>query len=419
MPALIAPHGGGALRPLLLPADEREEALKRARTLKRLPLSSRETSDLFMFAMGAYTPLEGFMGRADWRGACLDMRLENGHFWPLPITLSCGEDFSVAAGDEVALTDAGGEILGILTVTETYAIDKALECREVYRTADEAHPGVAKVMAQGAVNLAGPVSVLSEGHFPATYRGLYLRPAETRALFTEKGWSTVAAFQTRNPMHRSHEFLAKVALEVCDGVLIHQVLGALKEGDIPAEVRIRAIDWLVGNHFPKGRVIQAGYPIEMRYAGPREALLHALFRQNFGCSHLVIGRDHAGLGDYYGPYDAHRVFDEIGADSLAIRPIKVDDTFHCFDCGGMATGNVCFAPAGATDPSSEEERCRAVAAVATGSAGGRPCRHGDAGKLRISGTRLRAMFAGGEAIPPEFSRDGVLAILRAHYDGIA
>ena len=419
MPTLIAPHGGGALRPLLLPEEERDEALRRARTLKRLALSTREVSDLFMLAMGAYTPLAGFMGAADWRGACLDMRLESGLFWPLPITLSCDEDFGTGAGDEVALTDADGEILGVLTITETYAIDKALECREVYRTADDAHPGVAKVMAQGPVNLAGPVQVLSEGHFPETYRGLYLRPAETRALFAENRWSTVAAFQTRNPMHRSHEFLAKVALEACDGVLIHQVLGALKAGDIPADVRVRAIDWLVANHFPQGRVIQAGYPIEMRYAGPREALLHALFRQNFGCSHLVVGRDHAGLGGYYGPYDAHRIFDEFGEDSLAIRPLKIDDTFHCFDCEGMATGNVCFADEGGTTPPSEEERYRAVAAVATGDAEGRSCRHGDEGKLRISGTRLREMFAGGEAVPPEYSRDGVVAILQAYYDDTA
>ena len=419
MPTLIAPHGGAALRPLLLPEEERDEAFKRARTLKKLPLSTREVSDLFMLAMGAYTPLGGFMGAADWRGACLDLRLENGLFWPLPITLSCGEDVAVTAGDDVALTDEAGEILGVLAVTERYAIDKALECREVYRTSDEAHPGVAKVMAQGPVNLAGHVSVLSEGHFPETYRGLYLRPAETRTLFGEYGWSTVAAFQTRNPMHRSHEFLAKVAIEVCDGVLIHQVLGALKPGDIPADVRVRAIDWLVANHFPKGRVIQAGYPIEMRYAGPREALLHALFRQNFGCSHLVVGRDHAGLGGYYGPYDAQRIFDEIGADSLAIRPIKVDDTFHCFDCAGMATGNVCFAPDGHSDRLGEDERYRRVAAVATGEAPGRPCRHGDDGKLRISGTRLREMFAERETIPPEYSRDGVVAILQAHYDGAA
>ena len=417
MSTLIAPHGNATLRPLLLPEEERDEALKRARTLKRLPLSSREVSDLFMLAMGAYTPLAGFMGAADWRGACLEMRLENGLFWPLPVTLSCGEDFAVAVGDEVALTGEGEEILGVLAVAEKYAIDKALECREVYRTADEAHPGVAKVVAQGSVNLAGPVSVLSEGHFPETYQGLYLRPAETRALFAKRGWSTVAAFQTRNPMHRSHEFLAKVGLEACDGLLIHQVLGALKQGDIPADVRVSAIDWLVANHFAEGRVIQAGYPIEMRYAGPREALLHALLRQNFGCSHLVVGRDHAGLGGYYGPYDAHRIFDEIGAASLAIRPLKFDDTFYCFDCQGMATGNVCFAADGGEDRVSEEERYRAVAAVATGNAGGRPCRRDDDGKLRISGTRLREMFAGGEVIPPEFSRDGVLAILQAYYDG--
>ncbi len=414
MSTLIAPHGDAALKPLLLPPDERDEALKRARGLKKLPLSSREVSDLFMFAMGAYSPLAGFMGAADWRGACLDMRLEGGLFWPLPITLSCAADFAVAVGEEVALTDEAGEILGQLAVAEKYAIDKEFECREVYRTADEDHPGVAKVMAQGAVNLAGPVTVFSEGHFPETYRGLYLRPAETRALFAEKGWSTVAAFQTRNPMHRSHEFLAKVAIEVCDGILIHQVLGALKQGDIPADVRVRAIDWLVANHFAEGRVIQAGYPIEMRYAGPREALLHALFRQNFGCSHLVVGRDHAGLGGYYGPYDAHRIFDEIGEDDLAIRPLKIDDTFHCFDCRGMATGNVCFA---GEHPPGEDERYRAVAAVATGDAAGRPCPNGDAGKLRISGTRLREMFAGRETIPPEYSRDGVVAILQAFYDG--
>ena len=243
-----------------------------------------------------------------------------------------------------------------------------------------------------------------------------MRPAETRALFAEKGWSTVAAFQTRNPMHRSHEFLAKVAIEVCDGLLIHQVLGALKEGDIPADVRVRAIDWLVANHFSEGRAIQAGYPIEMRYAGPGGVAARAV-PPELGGSHLVVGRDHAGLGGYYGPHDAHRAFDEIDDDSLAIRPLKIDDTFHCFDCRGMATGNVCFAADGGEGRLSEDERYRIVAAVATGEAAGRLCRHDDGGKLRISGTRLREMFANREAIPPEYSRDGVVAILQAHYDG--
>ncbi len=281
MSKLVAPHGSDRVQPLQLPEAERAAARARAETLPKVPLSSREVSDLFMLGMGAYTPLEGFMGAADWRGACVDMKLADGLFWPIPITLSADEDLAgaIREGAEAALTDgATGDILGVITVREKYAIDKALECAQVYRTTDTAHPGVRKVMEQGPVNLGGRVAVLSEGHFPDTYPGLYHRPAETRALFQELGWSRVAAFQTRNPMHRSHEYLAKIAVEVCDGVLIHQVLGTLKPGDIPAEVRVAAIDTLVANYFLPGTVIQAGYPIEMRYAGPREALLHALFR---------------------------------------------------------------------------------------------------------------------------------------------
>ncbi|MDP6572687.1 MAG: sulfate adenylyltransferase [Rhodospirillales bacterium] len=388
MSKLIAPHGNTPLKPLLLPEAERDNELKRARTLKRVPMSSRQESDLLMLAMGAYTPLDGFMDEADWRGSTLDMRLASGLFWPIPITLSCTADLaqSIGIGEDVALTGAGGDILGVLTVAEKYAADKELECSHVYRTTDAAHPGVAKVMEEGPVNLAGPVVALSEGHFPTTYAGLYQRPAETRAMFADKGWSSVAAFQTRNPMHRSHEYLAKIAVEVCDGVLVHQVLGALKDGDIPAEVRIRAIDVLVEKYFVPGTVIQAGYPIEMRYAGPREALLHALFRQNFGCSHLVVGRDHAGVGDYYGPFDAHHVFDTLAPGSLLIQPLRIDVTFYCHRCGGMATGKTC--PHGAED------------------------------RLAISGTRLREMFAGHEAIPPEFSRPEVLEVLQAYYDNL-
>ncbi len=389
MSTLVAPHGSDHLRPLLLPESERAEARERAEALPRVPLSSREVSDLFMLGMGAYTPLAGFMGEADWRGACLDMELEDGLFWPIPITLSADEDLAggIREGAEAALTDgATGDILGVITVREKYAIDKTLECARVYRTTDPAHPGVRKVMEQGPVNLGGPVAVLSEGHFPETYPGLYQRPAETRALFEALGWSRVAAFQTRNPMHRSHEHLAKIAVEVCDGVLIHQVLGALKPGDIPAEVRVAAIDTLVANYFLPGTVIQAGYPIEMRYAGPREALLHALFRQNFGCSHLVVGRDHAGVGDYYGPFDAHRIFDEIPDGSLKTQALKIDITFYCHVCDGMATG--------------------------------RTCPHGDESRLQISGTRLREMFANHEEVPREFSRPEVIEVLQAYYDGL-
>jgi sulfate adenylyltransferase len=384
---LVPPHGEGSLKPLLLPEAERAEALQRAGRLKQVPLSSREVSDLFMLGMGAYTPLDGFMGEADWRGCCEHMQLDDGLFWPIPITLSCTQDLgdTIDIGEDVALVDGEtGEILGILTAEEKYSIDREFECSHVFRTTDNAHPGVAKVMSQGPVNLGGPVRALSEGHFPESYAGLYFRPAETRAMFLEKGWSNVAAFQTRNPMHRSHEHLAKIAIEICDGLLIHQVLGALKPGDIPAEVRVAAIDALTKNYFVSGTVLQAGYPIEMRYAGPREALLHAVFRQNFGCSHLVVGRDHAGVGDYYGPYDAHHIFDTLPEGSLKTQPLKIDITFYCYKCNGMATGKT--------------------------------CPHTPADRLAISGTRLREMFASGESIPPEFSRPEVVAVLREYYD---
>jgi sulfate adenylyltransferase len=307
MSKLVPPHYSGQVKPLLLPETERAEEHKRAEKLKKIPLGSRAVSDLYMLAMGAYTPLDGFMGHDDWRGACVDMKLTNGVFWPIPITLPVDRDLaaSIHAEEEVTLTDTEtGEVLAVMGVHEKYSVDKQFEAEHVYRTADPKHPGVAKVMDQGNVNLAGRVMVLSEGEYPAKYPELYIRPAESRALFPKMGWSKVAAFQTRNPMHRSHEHLVKIAVEVSDGVFIHQVLGRLKAGDIPAEVRTRAIRAMIDNYFRPGTVVQAAYPIEMRYAGPREALLHALIRQNFGCSHLIVGRDHAGVGDYYGPFDA-------------------------------------------------------------------------------------------------------------------
>ncbi|MDX1484172.1 MAG: sulfate adenylyltransferase [Alphaproteobacteria bacterium] len=391
MSKLVPPHGGGALEPRLIGTGpeaegQRAEELKRAAGLRAVPMTSRETSDLVMLGIGAYTPLAGFMGHDDWRGSCLDMRLADGTFWPIPITLSCDRDRAdaIAAGEEVALVDEEtGQIMAVMDVIDRYTIDRELECAEVFRTTDPAHPGVTKVMAQGEVNLAGPVRVLSEGPYPQDYAGLYLRPAETRALFAERGWSRVAAFQTRNPMHRSHEYLAKIAIEICDGLLIHQVLGKLKPGDIPAHVRTQAIDALVQNYFRPDTVIQAGYPIEMRYAGPREALLHALFRQNFGCSHLVVGRDHAGVGDYYGPFDAHHIFDTLDPGSLETEALKIDITFYCDICQGTATG--------------------------------RTCPHDESHRLAISGTRLREMFAKNEPIPAAFSRPEVLEVLRAYY----
>ncbi|MAG96383.1 MAG: sulfate adenylyltransferase [Alphaproteobacteria bacterium] len=391
MSQLVKPHGG-ALEPLLATADERSEGLARAAGLPQVPqvpMSSREVSDLLMLSMGAYSPLSGFMGHDDWRSVCTDMQLRDGLFWPIPITLSCAADQAdgLTPGDEVALLDGeAGTVMATMTLEEKYQIDKSLECRSVFRTEDPAHPGVEKVMAQPEVNLAGPVRVLDEGDIPGRHADLYMRPAETRAAFAANGWTRVAAFQTRNPMHRSHEYLAKIAVEICDGLLIHQVLGKLKSGDIPAEVRIAAIDALVENYFVPGTVVQAGYPIEMRYAGPREALLHALFRQNFGCSDLVVGRDHAGVGDYYGPFDAQHIFNEIPADALETKPLKIDITFYCFSCGSLATG--------------------------------RTCPHDGDARLNISGTRLREMFAQHEEIPLEFSRPEVLAVLQGYYDGL-
>ena len=389
MSDLVPPHGGGTLKPLLAPTAERADELKRAATLKAVPMSSRETSDLVMLAMGAYTPLDGFMGEADWRGACESMALANGVFWPIPITLSCARELADTIGtdEEVALVDGdSGEVMAVMEVTEKYEIDAEFECSYVFRTTDAAHPGVEKVLSQGEINLGGRVRALSEGSYPTEYKGLYYRPAETRALFAENGWSKVAAFQTRNPMHRSHEHLAKIAVEVCDGLLIHQVLGKLKPGDIPADVRVKAIDALVENYFAPGTCVQAGYPIEMRYAGPREALLHALFRQNFGCSHLVIGRDHAGVGNYYGPFDAHHIFDTLSAADLITQALKIEITFFCYRCDNVATN--------------------------------RTCPHGDDDRLTISGTRLREMFANHEEIPKEFSRREVVAVLQEYYDGL-
>jgi sulfate adenylyltransferase len=389
MSALPQPHGGAGLLPRLLQSNLRFDEQQRAASLPRIPVTSRERGDLVMMGIGGFTPLSGFMGFADWRSTCRDMRLENGLFWPIPITLSASQARadSVRQGSDAALVDApSGEMLAVMTVTEKYAIDKAFECRSVFRTEDPAHPGVRMVLEQEEINLAGPVRVLSDGGYAQRYPGLFMTPAETRAAFERNGWSTVAAFQTRNPMHRSHEYLAKVAIEICDGVLVHSLLGNLKAGDIPAEVRTQAIAVLLDTYFVAATVVQSGYPLDMRYAGPREALLHALFRQNYGCAYQILGRDHAGVGEYYGPFDAHRIFDEIPTDALQTKPLKIDWTFWCYACGGMASDRTC--------PHTAESR------------------------LLVSGTKLRKMLSEDAPVPAEFSRPEVLAILREYYAGL-
>jgi len=403
MAKLIQPHGSPELTPLLLEGAEREEELKRAESLPKVVTTSRETSDLIMMGIGAFTPLQGFMGHDDWKGVCAEYKMANGLFWPIPITLSAADDVagSISSGDEVALVDGESqETMGTMTVTEKYQIDKAYECKQVFTTDDGEHPGVQKVMDQGAWNLAGPVKVLSESFYPAEFAAIYQRPAEARKIFEDRGWSTVAALQLRNPMHNSHAYLAKVAIEVCDGVYIHQLVGKLKEGDIPAEVRVKAIAALVDNYFRPDRVVQGGYPMEMRYAGPREALLHAVFRQNYGCSHLIVGRDHAGVGDYYGPFDAHNIFNEIPDGSLLLQPLCMDWTFHCYECDSMASMKTC--------PHDSKAEINDDGEFVEGSGA----------RLLLSGTMLRKLMSEGKPVPTTFSKPEVIAILKEYYDSL-
>tara|TARA_B100000780_G_scaffold84824_1_gene58103 strand:- start:768 stop:1940 length:1173 start_codon:yes stop_codon:yes gene_type:complete len=387
MTNLVPPHGAGVLKPLLISEDLRSQQMSRAESLVKIPMSSCEVCDLLLLSMGAYTPLDGFMKQTDWRGVCEDMRLADGLFWPIPVTLSANKTLAneIEIGQEVALIDGETQqIMGILMVQDKYIPDLDLQCDKVFGTKDKSHPGVAKVMAQPSVNLGGSIKVIEEGWFPDEFGDLYIRPEESRALFNQMGWSKVAAFQTRNPMHRSHEFLVKIAIDVTDGVFIHQVLGKLKPGDIPAPVRVEAIKVMVDKYFKDNIAVQAGYPIEMRYAGPREALFHALIRQNFGCSHLIVGRDHAGVDDFYGPFDAHHIFDTLWEGALVTQPLKIDITFYCEVCDGMATAKT--------------------------------CPHNEKFRINVSGTRQRQMLSNGEEISTKFARPEVVTVLRKFYD---
>jgi sulfate adenylyltransferase len=388
--ALVNPLGKEKkLKPLLLSAAQIAEEKKRAKELTVVTLTSRETADLIMMGIGGFTPLDGFMNQANWKGSVGDMKLTDGTFWPIPVTMSVnkGKADSIKVGQEVLLVDEETEeMMGTMKVTDKYSIDKKWECKQVFTTDDMDHPGVQMVMGQEEVNLGGTVKVWSEGPFPKQYPGLYMRPWETRKMFEDKGWETIAALQLRNPMHRSHEYLAKIAIEICDGILIHQLLGKLKPGDIPAEVRTEAINVLTQHYFVKDTSIQSGYPLDMRYAGPREALFHAVFRQNFGCSHLIVGRDHAGVGEYYGPFDAQKIFTQIPKDALELKPLNIDWTFYCHKCDGMASM--------------------------------RTCCHGKEDRLMLSGTMLRKMLSENMEVPDHFSRPEVLKVLRKYYQGL-
>ncbi|PCH57408.1 MAG: sulfate adenylyltransferase [Legionellales bacterium] len=374
---LIQPHGNIDLQPRFI-ADlhTRDLEIIRAKTLKQIPITPMALGDLMMLGMGAFSPLTGFMGRDDWHSVCTDMTLVNKIFWPIPITCTVAAEIAdtISINEEICLIDPQhpDTPLAILKVSEKYQIDKTAECQAIFATADPKHPGVQQQMQNSGVNLAGAVQVLATTDL--------LTPLQAREKFTQAGWSTIAAFQTRNPMHRSHEFIAKFALQLCDGLFIHSILGAVKADDIPPALCSQAITALIDSYFPKNKVIQAGYPMAMRYAGPREALLHALFRQNYGCSHILIGRDHAGVGDYYDHYAAQEIFSQIPADSMAIQTIKVAESFWCDRCEQMT-----FATS---------------------------CPHGAHYHTKISGTELRRKLKENLEISNHFSRREVVQILQ-------
>jgi sulfate adenylyltransferase len=375
----IAPHGGQLIN-RIASAEQRQDFLEKADYLPRVSLDARSQSDLEMIAIGAFSPLTGFMGQADYSRVVNEMYLANGLPWSIPITLPVSQAVAdpLIEGTLVRLDNAEGEFIGVLELTEKYTYDKVHEAVQVYRTDDHNHPGVKVVYTQGEVNLAGAVWLLERQPHPQ-FPDYQIDPAASRAMFEAKGWKTIVGFQTRNPIHRAHEYIQKCALETVDGLFLHPLVGATKSDDIPADVRMRCYEILMDHYFPQDRVILAINPAAMRYAGPREAIFHALVRKNYGCTHFIVGRDHAGVGDYYGTYDAQHIFDEFQPGELGIVPMKFEHAFYCTRTEQMATSK--------TSPSTPEER------------------------VHLSGTKVREMLRRGELPPPQFSRPEVAAEL--------
>jgi sulfate adenylyltransferase len=368
---LIAPHGGR----LVDRTGTRPDSVER---LEQISLTSRELSDLDMLASGALSPLEGFMGRNDYERVVEEMRLERGLPWSLPVCLAVDNP---PRGEEVALTDERGQALAVLEVDEVFEYDREREAERCFRTTDEAHPGVARLYAQKPLYLSGRVTVFER--LSTLFPKLALDPLDTRRTFDERGWRRVVGFQTRNPIHRAHEYLTKSALETVDGLLIHPLVGETKSDDVPAATRVECYRVLVENYYPSDRVVVSAFPAAMRYAGPREAIWHAICRKNYGCSHFIVGRDHAGVGDYYGTYDAQLIFDEFAPHELEIEPMFFEHAFFCRVCGQMATPKT--------------------------------CPHGGDDHVFLSGTKVRELLAAGELPPAEFSRPEVAEVLISAY----
>lgn len=374
-----APHGGRLINGLV-PPEERDETRRRMSSLAHVHLSRRQISDLDLIGIGALSPLEGFMGKADYEMVVDGMHLANGLPWSIPVTLAVGTDqaASLALGEVITLTDDHGRPRGLLEVQEKFPYNKKREASEVYRTTEEAHPGVQALYSQGEILLAGPIRLLEPPDYTA-YHPYHLTPEESRQTFRELGWRTIVGFQTRNPVHRAHEYIQKCALEVVDGLFLHPLVGETKPDDIPPETRMQCYQVLLEGYYPKDRVVLAVLPAAMRYAGPREAIFHALIRKNYGCTHFIVGRDHAGVGKYYGTFDAHLIFREFAPEELGIAPLFFDHAFYCRRCQGMATIKTC--PHGADD------------------------------HVALSGTRVREMLQRVQLPPPEYSRKEVAEVL--------
>ncbi len=378
-PDWIAPHGGHLINRIATPA-QRQEFLEQANHLTRIQLDQRACSDLEMIAIGGFSPLTGFMEKADYEEVITEMHLINGVAWSIPITLSISEELAepLKEGSWLRLDDPSGRFIGVLELTQKYRYNKALEATKVYQTEDLEHPGVNVLYQQGAINLAGPVWLMQRDLHPL-FPKYQIDPAQSRQIFQSHGWKTVVGFQTRNPIHRAHEYIQKCALETVDALFLHPLVGATKEDDIPADVRMRCYEILLERYFPKERVVLAINPAAMRYAGPREAIFHALVRKNYGCTHFIVGRDHAGVGNYYGTYDAQHIFDQFEPRELGIIPMKFEHAFYCTVTQSMATSK--------TSPSTPEQR------------------------IHLSGTKVRELLRQGELPPPEFSRPEVAAEL--------
>ncbi|MFQ5596528.1 MAG: sulfate adenylyltransferase [Nitrospiria bacterium] len=376
---ISTPHGGKLIN-RFVEAKEIDRTTQKAATLKKIVLTPREISDLELIASGVFSPLEGFMCSDDYHSVLHSMRLSNGLPWSLPITLSVSADeaSAIKEGQEIALTDASETLLAILRVQEMFAFDKEAEALSVYGTHEMRHPGVAYTHSLGPLLLGGPIEMIQRPpNMP--FQSHRLEPAQTRALFEERGWHRVVAFQTRNPVHRAHEYIQKCALEITDGLLLHPIVGATKEGDIPADVRMDCYKVLLDQYYPKDRTVLSVFPAAMRYAGPKEAIFHAICRKNYGVTHFIVGRDHAGVGDFYGTYDAQNIFKEFEDGELGIRPLFFDHTFYCKRCLGMVSSKT--------------------------------CPHDPAERVALSGTKVREMLSAGIKPPLEFSRPEVAEIL--------